>query len=567
MKRWKILNKLDPKNNKNINDKIIKIILANRGLTSKKEVNDFLHPGLESLTPENVGINTGQLRKFIDRLINAITKKEQIIVYGDYDVDGITGTAILWEVLNRAGAKVLPFIPDRVDEGYGLSIAGIDNLISKIENIRLIITVDNGIVANEAVDYANSKGIEVIITDHHTLGKTLPSASTIIHTTTLCGAGIAYLLSKAVKSKILHEEDLGRDDHLELAALGTVADMVPLLGPNRAIVKFGLANLASTSRPGLIEIYKNAGCEKNIFSCYEVGFIIAPRLNASGRIENAMDSLRLLCTKDRLRAKKLADKLEETNKERQFLMKEAADDSILKIKKQQTSIKKILIVSHENYNQGIIGLVAGKLVEEFYRPSIVISKGNTHSKASVRSIEGFNIIEFLRSKSEFFVNVGGHPMAAGFTIETSRLTQFQSELENAAESILENDLLTRQLKIDLELPFEYITADLHIAIQKLAPFGMKNPEPVFNSEGLLITDMRIIGKEGKHLKLKVKSQNSNIKNGEIEAIGFGMGEMSSGIKIGDTINAAYTIDQNTWNGNTNLQLKLKDIRINSALDY
>lgn len=557
MKRWKILNKLDPKNNKNINDKIIKILLENRGLKTKKEINDFLNPDLDCITAENVGIDPLMLDKFMDRAVKAITKKEQIIIYGDYDVDGITGTAILWEILNSAGAKVLPFIPDRIDEGYGLSIAGIDNLISKTQDIKLIITVDNGIVANEAVEYAMSKGIEVIITDHHTIGNSLPPANIIIHTTTLCGAGIAYLLSKTIKSKILHKKDSYADEHLELAALGTVADMVPLIGPNRAIVKFGLEKLAVTTRPGLKELYKNAGCEKNIFSCYEVGFIIAPRLNASGRIENAMDSLRLLCTKDSARAKRLADRLEEINKDRQFLMKEAADDSILRIKNRKEGIKKILIISHENYNQGIIGLVAGKLVEEFYRPSIVISKGEKHSKASVRSIEGFNIIEFLRSKSEFFINVGGHPMAAGFTIETSRLTSFQEELENSAESLLENDILTRQLKIDLELPFSLITPELYISIQKLAPFGMKNHEPVFCSEDLLITDMRIMGKDGKHLKLRLQNPQDFR---EIDAVGFGFGPRSSEIAIGDKISAAFTIDQNTWNSSTNLQLKLKDIK-------
>ncbi len=562
MKRWKLLNQQKVTNKKKVNENIIKLLLANRGISSKKDIDDYLNPNLENISFDSVGIGDTRIKKFLERIISAITKKEQIIVYGDYDVDGITGTAILWEVLNRAGAKVLPFIPDRVDEGYGLSIAGINKLISKTDNIKLIITVDNGIVANEAINYANSKGIEVIITDHHTVGKTLPDAGNIIHTTTLCGAGIAYLLSKAIKNKILHKTDLNSDDHLELAALGTVADMVPLLGPNRAIVKYGLEKLAFTTRPGLIELYKNAGCEKNVFSCYEVGFIIAPRLNASGRIENAMDSLRLLCTKDRLRAKKLADKLEETNKERQFLMKEAAEDSILRIKNQETNIKKILIVSHENYNQGIIGLVAGKLVEEFYRPSIVISIGETHSKASVRSVEGFNIIEFLRSKSEYFVNVGGHPMAAGFTIETSKLTEFQTALELAAESTLDPETLKRQLKIDLEIPFELITQELYSDLQKMAPFGMKNPEPVFCSSGLKIMDLRILGQEGKHLKLKLKSGNSESVGFGIDAIGFGMGQRAGELAVGDSISAAYTIDQNTWNGSTNLQLKLKDIRLN-----
>lgn len=596
MKKWKIINKyVEQKSGSNF-DNLIRILLENRGITDKKDIKEFLNPKLEDITIENVGIDRKQLDKALARIFEAIKKDEQIIVYGDYDVDGITGTAILWETINEAGGKVHPFIPDRIEEGYGLSIAGISKIKdpssakatagkqkSNYNEVKLIITVDNGIVANEAVDFANKEGIDVIITDHHTIGEKLPDALAIVHTTKLCGAGVAYLLAQELRKSPqlpliplrsgfagqVKGENVWEDNHLELAALGTIADMVPLTGANRKIVKFGLEKLCKTQRPGLHELFKNAGCENNVLGVYEVGFIISPRLNASGRIENAMDSLRLLCTKDKSKAKYLAEKLEIINRERQMLMKQATEHAILSIKNQVSSIKKILIVGHEEYNQGVIGLVAGKLVEEFYRPSIVISKGEKHSKASVRSVEGFNIIEFLRTQSEFFVNVGGHPMAAGFTIETEKLEIFKETLETAVEELIDGETLTKKLKIDCELPFSVINKEFYEYLQQLAPFGMKNPEPVFATKDITIKDLRIIGRDGKHLKLLLEfphfaeaTRGRPISYQEFEAIAFGMGELGREIKVGDKIDVAYVIDENRWNGNTKLQLKVKDIHPN-----
>lgn len=574
MKIWKVLNKLDVARSDNIGEKIIKILLENRGLTNKRKIDEFLNPKLENVTVENVDIDKKQLKKALERIYKAIDRKEEIIVFGDYDVDGITGTAILWETLHEMKACVLPYIPDRIDEGYGLSIAGIKNLELRSKNIKLIITVDNGIVANEAVEFANKNGIDVIITDHHTIDEKLPDALAIVHTTKLCGAGVAWLIAQELKTSRSHPDPLLREEgdidsdfedrHLELAALGTVADMVPLTGANRAIVRYGLDALCKTKRPGLRELFKHAGCEKDVLGVYEVGFLIGPRLNAAGRIENAMDSLRLLCTKDPEKAKNLAYKLEVTNRERQMLMKEAAEHALSEVRSRSSDIGKILIVAHESYQQGVIGLVAGKLVEEFYRPSIVISRGEKHSKASVRSIEGFNIIEFLRTQSEFFINVGGHPMAAGFTIETEKIVAFRGALETAVEGLIDGETLTKKLKIDCEIPLDLVTNDLYMSLQQLAPFGMKNPEPVFCTRNVAVKNIRVIGRDGKHLKLTLQQSNheSRITNHELfDAIAFGMGELGREIKVGDIIDVAYTIDENTWNGNTKLQLKVKDIKV------
>lgn len=346
------------------------------------------------------------------------------------------------------------------------------------------------------------------------------------------------------------------DTHLELAALGTVADLVPLTGANRAIVMEGLKKLRSTTRPGLVALFQQARIVQEAIGVYEIGYIIGPRLNASGRIESAMDSLRLLCTNNMVRASELAAKLELTNRERQQLLREAAEDAVTKIKDQSSKIKNILVIGNENYEEGIIGLVAGKLVEAFYRPAIVLSVGETVSKASVRSINGFNIIAFLRMHTEYFVNVGGHPMAAGFTIETAKITSLQKALEEKAETLITEDLLVRTLNIDCELPLDFLDKSIYNAIQQLAPFGMGNPEPVFTAQGVIVKNLRTIGKEGNHLKLVLTQEN----NDAFDAIAFGMGELGTQLKPGDKINVAYTLDENTWNGETKLQLKVKDIQ-------
>jgi single-stranded-DNA-specific exonuclease len=553
MKKWETVNKLKAQIEKFKVEDVIEILLENRGLKTDKEIDEFLHPDLTSVTPKNVEIDSSQLKKALVRIEEAIKNNEQIIVFGDYDVDGITSSAILWETLHELGAKCLPFIPDRKEEGYGLSVKALQNesLVSK--NPSLIITVDNGIVANDAVAFANEKGIDVIITDHHTVAEKLPDASAIVHTTRLCGAGVAYLLSKEIR-KSLHAKEK-EDYHLELAALGTVADLVPLTGANRAIVMAGLKKLHHTKRPGLLAMFQLAKVDQESIGVYEIGYIIGPRLNASGRIDSAMDSLRLLCTTNKERASELAAKLELTNRERQQLLKKATEHAITGVRDEGLGTRKILIVGNESYEEGIIGLVAGRLVEAFYRPAIVLSLGETVSKASVRSINGFNIIEFLRLHTEHFVNVGGHPMAAGFTIETTKIAILQKMLEEKAGDMIADDLLIRSLKIDCELPFSLLTKKLYDNIQQLAPFGMGNPEPIFATKNATVESLRVIGKEGNHLRLVLRNDEKTF-----ETIAFGMGELGNQLKPGDVIGVAYVLDENTWNGDTKLQLKIKDIK-------
>jgi len=553
MKKWEIKNRI--KNQELGIKDIISVLLENRGLKTKKEIEAFLHPDLKKVSPKNVDIDSAQLKRALARIEKAIKNKEQIVVFGDYDVDGITGSAILWETLYGLGAVCIPYIPDRKEEGYGLSKIGITNLMEQVSNISLIITVDNGIVANDAVTFANENNIDVIITDHHTVAQKLPDAFAIVHTTKLCGAGVAYLLSQELKVKS-EKLKVMEDTHLELAALGTVADLVPLTGANRAIVTAGLKKLQETRRPGLLALFQLAKIDKKSIGVYEIGYIIGPRLNASGRIDSAMDSLRLLCTPNKTRASELAAKLELTNRERQQLLKEATEHAVSGIREQGLGTRKILVIGHESYEEGIIGLVAGRLVEAFYRPSIVLSLGKTVSKASVRSISGFNVIEFLRMHIEHFVNVGGHPMAAGFTVETAKIALLQKTLEKKAATMIDEDLLIRSLKIDCEVPFTLLTKELYKQTQQLAPFGMANPEPVFATKNTTVENLRVIGKEGNHLRLVLRNDEKTF-----EAIAFGMGELGTKLKPGDIIDVAYVLDKNTWNGETKLQLKVKDIKL------
>jgi single-stranded-DNA-specific exonuclease len=536
----------------NVKQQLIEVLLKNRGIKTKKETEEFLNPRLSEITPLKLGIDIKNLYKAYKRIKKAISKNEKIIIYGDYDVDGVCASAILWETLNKFGANVLPFIPSRFEEGYGLSIEGIEVLIEK-ENPGLIITVDNGIVASQAVDYANKKGIEVIITDHHTPlsggSKNLPKAFSIVHTTKLCGAGVAYLLAKEFK--------IEQDDHLELVALATVADLVPLISANRAFVYHGLKALRNTKRLGLLTLIERARIDKFELGVYEIGHIIAPRLNAMGRLENAMDSLRLICTTNKKRAESLSKLLSDTNFTRAQITIEAYENAKKRVK--DKNLKKLIFIADKSFAQGIVGLVAGRLVEEFYLPSIVVSKGEKFSKASARSIKGFNITEFLRTASDLLVDVGGHPMAAGFTVETDKIELLEKKLLVSIEKLLDEKHLQRSLRIDIELPQSYISQKTYEEIQRLAPYGMGNPEPTFLTKNLLVEDLRLVGNDGKHLKLKLKTDPDSFGTTlNIEGIYFKGGENNK-IRIGDKVDAVYTLDENKWNGNKSLQLKIKDM--------
>jgi single-stranded-DNA-specific exonuclease len=546
MKKWQI-------ESKSKSGDLVNILLKNRGIESKEDIEKFLHPQLSEVTTQAVKIDDQGLKKALVRIKKAIENKEKIIVFGDYDVDGICGTAILWETLNAMGANVLPYIPSRFEEGYGLSEKGIENLLTKDGGCSLIITVDNGIVANDAVDFANKNKIDVIITDHHVPTTKLPNALAIVHTTLLCGTSVAYLLSQEI-SKTQNANYKILDTHLELVVLATIADLVPLTGANRILVYYGLQQLRQTKRVGLLALFNKSGIIKEEIGTYEIGHVIAPRLNAMGRLASAMDSLRLICTSDKKRAEDFAQLLNETNLERQQFTKDALNHAKNII--QKDGLKSLIFIADESYQQGIVGLVAGRMVEEFYLPSIIISKGKTHSKASARSIKGFNIVEFLRSASDLLVDIGGHPMAAGFTIETDKIELLEKRLYESAQKLLTKETLERILRIDCELDASLINQETYSLIQSLAPFGMANPEPTFLTKDFIIADIRSVGKEGKHLKMRFRTKDSGVM---INGIAFGIGEGSK-LKIGDKVDVVYTLSNNSWGNRQNIELKIKDIK-------
>jgi single-stranded-DNA-specific exonuclease len=551
MKKWDILKELDT--NQLSSDDIVQLLLENRSI-DLKDAEQFLHPSDPfTLSASDVEIDEQALDTAIARIRKAIDTHESIVVHADYDADGVTAGTIMWETLRDLGASVMPYIPHRTEEGYGLSIKSIDAVKAQ-HNPTLIVTVDHGITAWEKVAYAKDQGIEVIVTDHHVKPEKLPEC-TIVRTTKLCGAGVSWFVAKELRANYgLRITDY---ESLALAAIGTIADMVPLLGANRSIVRYGLKALNSTSRVGLRALIEEAGMTVGEIRPYDISHGLAPRLNAMGRLVHAMDALRLLCTKQVAPARALAQKLALTNKERQTLTqdmsihaREVAGKAIVQRN------PKLLFVADASYNPGVIGLVAGKLVEEFYRPSIVLSCGETICKASARSVAGFNIVEAIRSCSDILVDVGGHPMAAGFTVETKNVELLQQRLESIAQKEVTDDMLVRVLRVDAAISLEMASESLWEALRDFEPFGLGNAEPIFVTRGVTVQDKRLVGAEGKHLKLRMTNDESR---STIDAIAFGLGSLS-GQLAGAPIDIAYSIDMNVWNGKRTLQLKVKDIQ-------
>jgi single-stranded-DNA-specific exonuclease len=551
-KKWTVLNKKSTSSKK---IDIVDVLLKNRGINKKKERDEFFNPtDPKKIKVADVGLSKREINKTIKRLEEAKEKKQKIVIYGDYDADGICATAILWEALYKSKFDVIPHIPDRFEEGYGINSESVEKLKKKNPKLKLIVTVDNGIVAHEAVKTANKLGIDVVITDHHRKEKKTPKSYSIIHTTEIGGAGIAWLLAR----EILKNQKLNYDvnNSLELAAIGTIADQIPLLGVNRSIVKFGLVALNNTKRFGLIELLGEARLKKGDLGTYEVGYMIAPRINAMGRLEHGIDSLRLLCTTNPSRAQGLAAKLGKTNRKRQKIVEEVvvhANDAVAK-----SDFQGVVIIAHESYHEGVIGLAASKLVEKYYRPAIVLYKGEKLSKASARSISGFSIIETLRQLEHLMEGVGGHDMAAGFTIKTDKIGSFTKKLDKITKPLLTKEVLSKRIKADLEIPFSAINKKLLNDLKNFEPTGIGNPAPSFTTSKINVLDARTVGFNGKHLKIKLEKQDYSF-----DAIAFGLGDHLLKLSPDKKCDIVYTPFLNIWNGYENIELKVKDIRVDN----
>ncbi len=529
------------------------ILLGNRGIVTDADREEFLHPTNPiDIAVSQTGIERDELHAALTRIKKAVEDKESVVVYCDYDADGVTSGSILWEALYTLGAHVMPYIPHRVEEGYGLSVKGIDTVRDSYHP-ALLITIDHGITGAEQVAYAKSLGMDVIVCDHHVKPSVVPKAITV-HTTTLCAAGIAWFVARELLKKS-HMDALV--DLLPLAAIGTVADMMPLVGVNRSLVTYGMKEMTRTKRPGFVCLVEEAGLDKTAIKSTDISHILAPRLNAAGRIEHAIDALRLLCTKDAARASDLARKLGSINKERQQLTIDTTVHALEMVEDAKTTDGPIILAAHESYNQGIIGLVAGKLVERYWKPSIVVSIGESVSKASARSIPGFNIIEALRQCQDELLEVGGHPMAAGFTLETNKIPAFTQKFSALAREQLGSAQPQRSILVDTILPLSSVTDSVWTMVDSLAPFGIGNPEPVFVSRAVRTTDIRVIGQNQKHLKGFVRSGESGPS---FPMVAFGFASKKEVFESSGPVDIAYTIDMNTWNSHTSLQLKLRDIQ-------
>lgn len=535
---------LFPKIKGNLRDQI----LINRKLGDKKSADLFFQPHLNKLVSADKLFP--QIDKVTSRIKKAIINKELIYIYGDYDVDGITACAILWETLDHLGAKVLPYIPSRHSEGYGLNNEALSFLYKK--GSKLVITVDCGITSLEQAEYAKKLGLDLVITDHHQPKEELPRTFATLHTTTLAGSGIAFKLATVLLREFDKEENEQFFHNLELATLGTVADMVPLVGENRIIVKNGLLTLSNTERIGLKALYNEAAIGKNI-GTFEIGFIISPRLNAMGRMESALDSLRILLTRDHFRAERLALRLGQTNKQRQNSTQEALIHANTQVENKYLG-SKFFVVSSDTYEEGIVGLVAGRLAEKYYRPTAVISEKTKVSKGSARSISGFNITQAIGKSSSLLLAHGGHPMAAGFSIEKSKIPEFREKmLKNAQEQLTDKDLIA-QLKIDSEIEIKDIDEDLNQLLKDLEPFGIGNPEPSFLTKKLKVITIKTVGKENNHLKLILEDISGKI----LEAVGFNLASKKP--KEGDLIDIVYNVRENFWNSRKRLEARIKDLR-------
>jgi single-stranded-DNA-specific exonuclease len=526
-------------------------LLYNRGLHEPSQLSLFLNAderlsGDPWLLPD--------IHQAIARIYQALLSGESIAVYGDFDVDGITGTALLVQGLSALGGKVIPYIPHRLTEGYGLKTAALEKLNQ--QGIGLVISVDCGITALPEVKQAKRRGMDIVITDHHTPLETIPPAAAIVDPkrdnsaypfSQLTGAGVALKLLQALYQSIGKEAPL--ETILDLVALGTVADVAPLLGENRYLVKQGLRLINNSPRLGLREIIASAGLETGNLDADTISWTIAPRLNAAGRLAHAMTSYRLLMTDSPREAQSMARWLEQKNSERQRLTEKAMARAREQVLAQK--ISPLLIAGDREIPVGIAGLVAGRLSEEFYRPTVVIKIGEKISSGSCRSIPEFNIILALNQCHRLFYHFGGHSQAAGFTLPTRNLPRLKEHLSELAAAQLEGIALRPQLDIEAEISLAELAGDTYQTIQQLAPFGAGNPVPAFLSRNVEVLDCRTMGNSGHHLRLKLR------QGGTVwDAVGFRMGDNIG--EVSSRLDVVYNLELDRWRGAEKLRLNILD---------
>src|SRR3989344_695580 len=549
MKKWNVLSVSSSP------EDILELLLINRGVTEPALQKIFLNPPKALSYARNFQTDLKKaLLKAKSIILKAMKDDIPIVIHGDYDADGICATAILYSAIRDEldYLKCFAFIPNRFDHGYGLSKASIDRVISGVSEKlggvpedMLFITVDSGITSVPEVEYVQSLGYRIIVTDHHQKPVRLPAADCIVWNDSIVGSGISWFLSKTMGSR--NAQSIG------LAALATVTDLQPLVGTNRSIVKEGLEVLNTDPPLGIKKLLDFSGRRNGEITTYDLGWVVGPRLNASGRLIDASESLDLLTEKDENRLEEIALKLNKVNIERQdktIEMYEVASGAALQ------SVPKVIFSSHEEYHEGIIGLVAARLVQKYYRPSVVISLSEEYGKGSVRSIPGVDIISILRRYENLFENLGGHPMAAGFTITRNNLKEFERKLTEYCETSLSDELFQPVIDVDLKIPLNVINLDFAEKIKSLRPFGIGNKEPTFLSEGVGLASVDIVGKENNHISMRLYQEGNVYKS-----IFFNGIESHPNLKTGDKVDVVYKVKENEYNGNKKIDLIIDDLHL------
>lgn len=567
--------------------KIISQLLYNRNLKTQEQIDEFFNSDYEA-DLHNPYLHKG-MRESIVRIKEAIDKKEKIIVYGDYDADGVSASVVLYAILKELGADFDVYIPDRYKDGYGLTEKSIKEFHE--QKTKLIITVDCGITNVKEVKLANELGIDVVITDHHLPKDELPQAYAVINSRQkddeypfkwLCGGALAFKLVQAIlncQSSGIEWDEVKKIKPgfekwlLDVVSLCTITDMVPLVGENRTLAKYGFLVMAQTKRKGLKELMRLAGLEPKVMKqsltgelfsnigSYEIGFVIGPRINSAGRLDHANTAFELLITDDQKEAESLAKHLENTNFERQRLVEmitKEVEERLLNT--YMGKLPNIIFEGSTEWSAGVVGIVAGRLTEKYSRPAFIYSREEETSKGSCRSIKSFNLVEEMEKCADILETFGGHAVAAGFSLKNENLKKFQEQLLKQAERLKEEDLKA-VINIDGQIDFGDVNWEIYDHLKNFEPFGKENDRPVFLMKNLKVKDLKWVGSSANHMQIWLTDANSDKFMKPLKGIAFRFEDFKDKIKVGNIADAVFEINVNEWNGNRELQLIIRDLKI------
>lgn len=564
--RWTIKPQPDPEKVKSLQDALgvnehVATLLLQRGITTFNEAKDFFRPQLSHLHDPFL---MKDMDKAVARIEQALANKENILVYGDYDVDGTTAVALMSSYLKTRHNLVYTYIPNRYDEGYGISYKGINFALEN--GFSLIIALDCGIKSVEKIAYAKERGIDFIVCDHHRPAETIPEAVAVLDPKRddcnypykeLCGCGVGFKLIEALASK---EGKTAADltEYLDLVATAIGADIVPIDGENRVLAYYGLKVINTNPRPGIKAVLEQV--KKTEISITDVVFVLAPRINAAGRMEHGNYAVSLLAEEQEHLAKKYAEEINNYNLDRRETDKKITEEALAQIEANNEQDRLTTVVYHPEWHKGVIGIVASRLTETYYRPTLVFTKSGDKLAASARSVKGFDIYNALEACKEHIEQFGGHKYAAGLTLAEENYMAFKQAFEEVVSKTIDRNLLTPEITIDTQIDLRAITPKFYRILKQFAPFGPNNMSPVFMSDNLTDTGYgKCVGEDKSHLRLTATQEGMS---NQFVCIGFGMGDKLELISNKKPFKAVYSIDENEWNGHVALQLKLKDIKAN-----